>query len=82
VRRSGASARQPAKSENRIGLVNEIAVSIHHVVKSARFYPVAFIFDERRQRMVNRWYAALKARSATGSGVNSMLNRVCFKREE
>jgi hypothetical protein len=63
-------------------LVNRTGVSIHHVVNRAQFYPVAFIFGEGRQRMVNRWYAALKARSATGSGVNSMLNRVCFKREE
>jgi hypothetical protein len=36
-----------SKSENRIGLVNGIAVSIHHVVKCARFCPVAFIFGEQ-----------------------------------
>jgi hypothetical protein len=46
-----------AKSKNRIGLVNGIGVSIHHVVKSARFCRVAFIFGERARRMVNRWYA-------------------------
>jgi hypothetical protein len=28
----------------------------------ARIWPVAFIFDERRMRMVNRWYAAAFAR--------------------
>jgi hypothetical protein len=46
--------------QNRIGLVNGIAVSIHHVVKCARFCPVAFIFGERRARMVNRLCAAFK----------------------
>jgi chemotaxis protein CheZ len=39
-------------------LVNRTGVSIHHVANSARFCPVAFIFDECERRMVNRWYAA------------------------
>jgi hypothetical protein len=39
-------------------LVNRIAVSIHHVAKSARFCPVAFIFGEGAPRMVNGWCAA------------------------
>jgi len=41
--------------QNRIGLVNGIAVSIHHVVKFARFHRVAFILSEWKGRMVNRW---------------------------
>src|SRR5579863_5995494 len=47
--------RETAKSENRIGLVNRIAVSIHHVVKFAGFYRAAFIFSEWKGHMVNRW---------------------------
>jgi hypothetical protein len=39
---------EPAKIENRIGLVNSTAVSIHHVVNRARFRLVAFIFGERK----------------------------------
>jgi len=46
-----------AKGKNRIGLVNGIAVSIHHVAKPVRFCPVAFIFNEWEPRMVNRWCA-------------------------
>jgi hypothetical protein len=38
-------------------LVNGNGVSIHHVVNSAPFCPVAFIFGECRAGMVNRWYA-------------------------
>jgi hypothetical protein len=38
-------------------LVNKTGVLIHHVVKALWFFPVAFIFDERRGRMVNRWFA-------------------------
>jgi hypothetical protein len=39
-------------------LVNKTGVSIHHVVKPALFFPVAFIFDERAALMVNRWYCS------------------------
>jgi hypothetical protein len=49
-------------NQNRIGLVNRTGVSIHHVANSARFCPVAFIFGERRARMVNRLCAASSAR--------------------
>jgi hypothetical protein len=45
------------KIQNRIGLVNGIAVSIHHIVTCAWFCPVAFIFDEPGAPMVNRGYA-------------------------
>ncbi|GCC49428.1 hypothetical protein chiPu_0033523, partial [Chiloscyllium punctatum] len=41
-------------NENRIGLVNGSAVSIHHVDNAARFCRVAFILRERRSVMVNR----------------------------
>jgi hypothetical protein len=35
------------KIENRIGLVNGIAVSIHQAVRWRAILPVAFILDER-----------------------------------
>jgi hypothetical protein len=44
--------------------------------------PVAFIFDERGRRMVNRWYAAGPAHLTTVPGVNPMLNRICLKLRE
>jgi hypothetical protein len=44
-------------NQNLIGLVNRNGVSIHHVVNSAPFCPVAFIFDEYLAGMVNRWCA-------------------------
>jgi hypothetical protein len=67
-----------AKSENRIGLVNEIAVWIHHVAKFARFCPVAFIFDERQRAWL---IVGVRGRSSSASRfrVNLMLNPVCFK---
>jgi hypothetical protein len=43
------------------------------------FCPVAFIFSERRARMVNRWCAAAGARSTAISGVNLKLNRLRLK---
>jgi hypothetical protein len=46
------------RNQNLIGLVNGIGVSIHHVANRLRFCPVAFIFDEQADRMVNRWCAA------------------------
>jgi hypothetical protein len=45
-------------NENLIGLVNRNGVSIHHVVKRARIFRVAFILNERASLMVNRWFAA------------------------
>jgi len=51
------------RDQNRIGLVNGIAVSIHHVVSCARIFPVAFILDERAADMVNPWYAAINESS-------------------
>jgi hypothetical protein len=48
-------------------LVNETGVSIHHVVNAARFFPVAFIFDERTAAMVNRWFAARGELAAASS---------------
>ena len=49
------------RNQNLIGLVNGIGVSIHHVANRPRFCPVAFIFDERADRMVNRWCAVSAA---------------------
>jgi len=63
-------------------LVNRNGFWIHHVANSARFHPVAFIFDERRARMVNRWLWRRAARPTTVPGVNLMLNRICVKLEE
>jgi aspartate 1-decarboxylase len=48
------------RNQNLIGLVNGIAVSIHHVANSARFCRVAFIFGEQASRMVNRWCPAAR----------------------
>ncbi|MHC2435573.1 hypothetical protein [Bradyrhizobium sp. USDA 4451] len=48
-------------NENRIGLVNVTAVSIHHPGKDARFCRTAFILRERRGGMVNRWYRGRRA---------------------
>jgi hypothetical protein len=63
-------------------LVNRNGVSIHHVANTARFCPTAFIFDERRARMVNRWCVAAGAPFTAISGVNSALNRICLKGDE
>jgi hypothetical protein len=63
-------------------LVNKNGFSIHHVVNSARFFPVAFIFGELRPRMVNRWCAAVGARLTKVPRVNPMLNRISVKLEE
>jgi hypothetical protein len=51
------------RDQNRIGLVNGIAVSIHHVVKCPRICPVAFILRERAADMVNPSYAANRDRA-------------------
>ncbi|MCC8959162.1 hypothetical protein H8B02_38895 [Bradyrhizobium sp. Pear77] len=51
-------------NENRIGLVNGSAVSIHHLDNAARFCRTAFILRERRSDMVNRRYRSGYARSA------------------
>jgi hypothetical protein len=41
------------KIENRIGLVNGIAVSIHQAIGSRAILPIAFILSERGGVMVN-----------------------------
>jgi chemotaxis protein CheZ len=53
-------------NENLIGLVNRNGVSIHHVVKRARIFRTAFILNECRALMVNRWCAGPLV---VGSGV-------------
>jgi hypothetical protein len=45
------------KLQNRLGLVNGRAISIHHAGDRTRIWPPAFIFDERRWALVNRWFA-------------------------
>jgi hypothetical protein len=45
------------KIQNRLGLVNGWAVSIHHTGNRARIWPPAFIFDKRRRGLVNRRFA-------------------------
>jgi hypothetical protein len=61
VRLEGASIEAPLhainKNQNLLRLVNGIGVSIHHIRNWLRFCPVAFIFDEDANRMVNRWCA-------------------------
>jgi hypothetical protein len=68
------------KSQNRIGLVNENADSIHHVGNGVLIFRLAFIFDERARAMVNRWCAREKFASQWMFRVNSMLNRLSLKR--
>jgi hypothetical protein len=62
-------------------LVNGNGLSIHHVVNSERFPPVAFIFDERDSGMVNRWCVTASQPPYNLAGVNPMLNRICVKLE-
>jgi hypothetical protein len=50
----GELAARFIRREIAFGLVNGSAVSIHHDASRVRFFPVGFIFDERRARMVNR----------------------------
>jgi hypothetical protein len=64
------------KVQNRIGLVNGIGVSIHHIGSRPRFHAVAFIFDERA------WLTGgvqCRRTLRVGSGVNSMLK--CIRPE-
>jgi chemotaxis protein CheZ len=63
-------------------LVNRNGFSIHHIANCAWFCPVAFIFGERRARMVNRWCVAAGPGCKTISDVNPMLNRICVKLDE
>jgi hypothetical protein len=55
-------------------LVNKTGISIHHVVKPALFFPVAFIFDERSALMVNRWCRSTAAGFCATRVVNPKLN--------
>jgi hypothetical protein len=45
--------------QNRIGLVNENGILIHHVGDWAWNCAVAFILNECAAHMVNRWFAAI-----------------------
>jgi hypothetical protein len=64
-------------------LVNRNAVSIHHVANTEPFCRVAFIFDERRTPMVNRWYAgASRILGREFPGVNLKLNPPCLQHQE
>jgi hypothetical protein len=38
-------------------LVNKPGAWIHHIIKPARFFALAFILGERAASMVNRWFA-------------------------
>jgi len=66
--------------QNLFRLVNGIGISIHHVLDRRGFCAVAFIFDEGRSRMVNRWCAKriALARSCVPR-VNLTLNRLCIE---
>ena len=44
-------------NQNRIGLVNGIDVSIHHVAAGALIWRLAFILRERAKLMVNQSFA-------------------------
>jgi hypothetical protein len=49
---------------------------------SPPIYPVAFIFDEQENRMVNRWCDQEIAGFTIDRDVNPMLNRICLKLDE
>jgi hypothetical protein len=38
-------------------LVNKTGITIHHTIKPALFFALAFILNERAPPMVNRWFA-------------------------
>jgi hypothetical protein len=63
-------------------LVNGNGFSIHHVDNLAWFFPVAFIFNERRCAWLIVGVRAIVAAFTSGSGVNPMLNRICVKLEK
>ncbi|MHC2624847.1 hypothetical protein ACVIW2_006879 [Bradyrhizobium huanghuaihaiense] len=50
------------KKQKPFCLVNVSAVSIHHVAGGPAIWRSAFIFDERRASMVNRFFARRRAR--------------------
>jgi hypothetical protein len=49
------------KKQKPFRLVNGGRVSIHHVASGAAIWRSAFIFDERRKLMVNRFFARRRA---------------------
>jgi hypothetical protein len=56
------------KEQKPFRLVNVSGVSIHHVVNGGPIWRSAFIFDERRKRMVNRRFSSRRARPHNSSG--------------
>jgi hypothetical protein len=63
-------------------LVNKTGVSIHHIVNTVLFFPVAFILNEQARGMVNRWYARRCKFMKRSSGVNPALKHAGIKRIE
>jgi hypothetical protein len=57
-------------------LVNGIAVSIHQAARMTLFWFVAFIFDKRRRRMVNRAFPARRDRTIARFRVNPALKDI------
>jgi hypothetical protein len=69
MRRGSIRTRDVVNKEQKpFCLVNENAISIHHVVGSGAIWRSAFIFDERRARMVNRPFARRRALPHDSSG--------------
>jgi hypothetical protein len=56
------------KEQKPFRLVNVSGVSIHHVVNGGPIWRSAFIFDERRMPMVNRFFSRRRARPRNSSG--------------
>jgi hypothetical protein len=55
------------KEQKPFCLVNVSAVSIHHVASEGPIWRSAFIFDERRMPMVNRFFSRRRARPRNSS---------------
>jgi hypothetical protein len=56
------------KEQKPFRLVNVSVVSIHHVASGGAIWRSAFIFDERRARMVNRWFSRGRTQPHDSSG--------------
>jgi hypothetical protein len=55
------------KKQKPFCLVNVSAVSIHHVASEGAIWRSAFIFDERRRPMVNRFLSRRRVRPRNSS---------------
>jgi hypothetical protein len=56
------------KKQKAFRLVNGSRVLIHHVASEGPIWRSAFIFDERRSAMVNRFFASRRTQPHNSSG--------------